>query len=198
MPTKRVTRVLLSLSRGGADAIHVREFDLLTETFVDSNSDEMGFVIPEGKTRARYKSRNVLLVGADTGVGSMTTSGYPRTVREWKRGTKLIIDAPIVFEGEDTDVSCSQYIYDETHRALGAMYEVQSRSISFYNSLYFVKMEGMSKFVKLAIAMNTEVSFFGRWMILKLKDDWEAVDNGSSSDTMYKSGSLIYLDSNFP
>ena len=194
MPTKRVTRVLLSLSRGGADAIHVREFDLLTETFVDSNSDEMGFVIPEGKTRARYKSRNVLLVGADTGVGSMTTSGYPRTVREWKRGTKLIIDAPIVFEGEDTDVSCSQYIYDETHRALGAMYEVQSRSISFYNSLYFVKMEGMSKFVKLAIAMNTEVSFFGRWMILKLKDDWEAVDNGSSSDTMYKSGSLIYLD----
>ena len=57
-----MTQVLLSLSRGGADAIHVREFDLLTETFVDP--DEMGFVIPEGKTRARYKSSNVLLVGA--------------------------------------------------------------------------------------------------------------------------------------
>ena len=135
--------------------------------------------------------RDVLLVGADTGEGSMTTSGYPRTVREWTRGSK-VDDAPIVFEGEATDVSCGQYLYDETHREGGSMYEVQSRSISFYNSLYFVRMEPAEKFVKLAIALNTEVSFFGRWMLLRVKADWEASDNGS--DREFKSGSLIYLD----
>lgn len=190
-PQGRVTRVLINLSRGGADASHLREFDLLTESFVDPEGDEIGFALPEGKTRAKYKTRNVLLVGADTGEGSMTTSGYPRTVREWTRGTK-VEDAPIVFEGEATDVSCGQYIYDEMHREGGAMYEVQSRAISFYNSLYFVRKAPTEDFVKLAIALNTEVSFFGRWMIFHLKADWEAEDNGS--DKVFKSGSLIYVD----
>ena len=104
-PQGRVTRVLLNLSRGGADATYLREFDLLTESFVDSDGEEQGFALPEAKTRARYKSRDVLLVGTDTGEGSMTTSGYPRTVREWKRGTK-VEDAPIVFEGETWCVCC--------------------------------------------------------------------------------------------
>lgn len=136
-------------------------------------------------------SRDVLLVGADTGKGSLTTSGYPRTVREWTRGSK-VDDAPIVFEGEETDVSCGQYLYDETHREGGSMYEVQSRSISFYNSLYHVRKEPTENFLQLAIALNTEVSFFGRWMLLQLKADWEANDNGS--DKVFKSGSLIYVD----
>jgi prolyl oligopeptidase len=56
-PQGRVTRVLLNLSRGGADATHLREFDLLTETFVDPGGEDKGFVLPEAKTRARYKSR---------------------------------------------------------------------------------------------------------------------------------------------
>ena len=192
-PEGRVTRVLLQLSRGGADATHLREFDLLTESFVEADGDDMGFTLPEGKTRARYKTRDVLLVGADTGEGSMTTSGYPRTAREWKRGTK-IEDAPIVFEGEETDVSCGQYIYDEKHRDGGDMYEVQSRSMDFYNSMYFMKKEGSSdEFVKLAIATNTEPSFFGRWLLLHVKADWEPKDSGSLGK-VYKSGSLIYVD----
>jgi len=190
-PRGRVTRVLLNLSRGGADATYLREFDLLTESFVDPDGTELGFSLPEGKTRASYKSRDVLLIGADTGEGSMTTSGYPRTVREWKRGTK-IEDAPLVFEGEETDVSCGQYLYDEGHREGGAMYEVQSRSITFYNSHYSVRKEPADDFVKLAIALNTAVSFFGRWMILHVKADWEPKDNGS--EKVFKTGSLIYVD----
>eukprot|EP00571_Detonula_confervacea_P001206 CAMPEP_0172317468 /NCGR_PEP_ID=MMETSP1058-20130122/31756_1 /TAXON_ID=83371 /ORGANISM="Detonula confervacea, Strain CCMP 353" /LENGTH=754 /DNA_ID=CAMNT_0013032043 /DNA_START=241 /DNA_END=2505 /DNA_ORIENTATION=- len=189
-PQGRVTRVLLNLSRGGADATYLREFDLLTESFV-LDGEEKGFVLPEGKTRARYKSRDVLLVGADTGEGSMTTSGYPRTAREWTRGTK-VEDAPIVFEGKETDVSCGQYLYDEAHREGGAMYEVQSRSISFYNSEYSVRKDQSDEFVKLAIALNSEVSFFGSWMLLRVKADWEPKDNGS--EKVFKSGSLIYVD----
>ena len=121
----------------------------------------------------------------------MTTSGYPRTVREWKRGTK-IEDAPVVFEGEETDVSCGQYLYDETHREGGSMYEVQNRAITFYNSTKSVRKEPNEEFVKLAVALNTEVSFFGRWMILRVKADWEPSDNGSKN--VFKTGSLIYVD----
>lgn len=190
-PQGRVTRVLLNLSRGGADATYLREFDLLTESFVDADGDDQGFALPEGKTRARYKSRDVLLVGADTGEGSMTTSGYPRTVREWSRGTK-IEDAPIVFEGESTDVSCGQYLSDETHREGGAMYEVQSRSISFYDSVQFARKDPADEFAKLAIPATTSVSFYGRWAILHTKSDWEPKDNGS--DKLFKIGSLVYVD----
>ena len=153
-----MTRVLLNLSRGGADATHLREFDLLTESFVDADGEEQGFTLPEGKTRASYKSRDTLIIGADTGEGSMTSSGYPRTAREWKRGTK-IEDAPVVFEGEETDVSCGQYIYDQTYREGGAMYEVQSRSVTFYNSIYNVRKDPEGEFVKLAIDLKTNVEF---------------------------------------
>ena len=112
----RVTRALLSLSRGGSDATFIKEFDLTTNQFVadmqESSQSEPAFEIPEAKTRASYKSRNVLLVGTDFGPGSLTNSGYPRTVREWVRGTSLE-EAPVVFEGETTDVSVSAYISDE-------------------------------------------------------------------------------------
>ena len=46
-PKGRVTRVLLNLSRGGADATYLREFDLVTESFVDADGNDMGFVLPD-------------------------------------------------------------------------------------------------------------------------------------------------------
>jgi len=87
----------------GSDAIFLKEFDMLTEDFVT----DAPFELPEAKTRASYKSRDVLLVGSafeDNLEGSVTDSGYPRTVREWERGTP-ISEAKTVFEGEKTDVA---------------------------------------------------------------------------------------------
>lgn len=76
---------------------------MLSEEFVTDNP----FNMPEAKTRASYKSRDVLLVGSafeDSLADSLTDSGYPRTVREWERGTP-ISEAKTVFEGEKTDVA---------------------------------------------------------------------------------------------
>jgi hypothetical protein len=78
------TRTLIGLSRGGADAVVRREFDLVDKAFVKG-----GFELPEAKSRCAWQSRDVLIVGTDMGEGSLTDSGYPRTVREWKRGTPL-------------------------------------------------------------------------------------------------------------
>ena len=92
-------RCLVSVSPGGTDADVVREFDLGTGRFV-----EAGFVIPEAKTSAAWVDRDTLLVGTDFGKGSLTTSGYGRILKLWKRGTPLA-SARTVFEGETSDVA---------------------------------------------------------------------------------------------
>ncbi|MFO0422255.1 MAG: S9 family peptidase, partial [Planctomycetia bacterium] len=94
---------LVALSRGGADADGVREFDLETKAFVPG-----GFSLPEAKSRVAWRGRDSLFVATDVGPGSLTTSGYPRTVREWTRGTPLA-EAPTVYEGQPDDMVVSAW-----------------------------------------------------------------------------------------
>ena len=51
-------RCLLHLSRGGADAVVVREFNLAARAFVPSASG--GFVLPEAKTSVRGRVHGAL------------------------------------------------------------------------------------------------------------------------------------------
>jgi prolyl oligopeptidase len=196
-----VTRALLSLSRGGSDAAHTKEFDMIAGSFVT----DQPFNIPEAKTRASYKSRDVLLVGSDFGPDSLTDSGYPRTVREWVRGTD-IADAPVVFEGDKKDVSVGAYIVDERLWG-GGIYEVRSRSMTFYTSKYWMRkleyehllapadparagVTEPSDFVQVDIQEDAEVDFVGKLLLISLRSDWEPVPGG----TTYKQGSVIYVE----
>ncbi|MEA3054512.1 MAG: prolyl oligopeptidase [Sphingomonadales bacterium] len=92
-------RCLVALSPGGTDADVVREFDLATGRFVEG-----GFTVPEAKTDVSWVDSDTLLVGTDYGPGSLTSSGYARIVKLWKRGTALGA-APTLFRGETSDVS---------------------------------------------------------------------------------------------
>ena len=76
-----------------------------------------------------YKDRDTLLIGTALGEGSLTDSGYPRTVREWKRGTKLA-DAPLVFEGKKTDVLAFASYYRDRH----VWHAFTRRMITFWTS----------------------------------------------------------------
>ena len=80
---------LISLSRGGADASVVREFDLGAKAFVKD-----GFFLPEAKSQVDWIDENTIYVGTDFGPGSLTTSGYPRIAKLWKRGTPLTTALP--------------------------------------------------------------------------------------------------------
>src|SRR6185369_4439653 len=91
-------RFLLLLSRGGADACVVREFDLATGDFVPD-----GFSVAEAKTDVSWIDQDHIYVGTDFGAGSLTASGYPRVIKRWRRGTPLAA-AEVVFEGEPDDV----------------------------------------------------------------------------------------------
>ena len=103
---------LANLSRGGADATEIREFDLETGEFVEG-----GFLVPEAKNGAVFIDPNTVLVATDFGPGTLTTSGYPRTVRLWERGAPLQ-DAKVLFEAEETDMATfmgSWEVGDETY-----------------------------------------------------------------------------------
>ncbi len=198
---KRNTLAMLSLSRGGSDATVLKEFDLLTESFLTGPE---AFFIPEAKTRASYKSRNVLLVGTDTGPGSMTDSGYARTVREWVRGTKLE-DAPVVFEGEQTDVSAGMYIDDERSRG-GDLYEVQYRSVTFYTSKHWIRkidyhhllapneredgVDDPPDFQPVDIQDDANFSMIGKMIFISLRSDWQPKPDGPT----YLKGSVVYTN----
>ena len=96
-------KCLVSLSPGGGDADEVREFDPKSLAF-----EPQGFSVPTAKSNVAWRDADSLFIGTDFGPGSLTTSGYPRTVRLWKRGTPLA-SAPILFEAKPESVGATGY-----------------------------------------------------------------------------------------
>jgi prolyl oligopeptidase len=92
-------RAILYLSRGGADAVVLREFDLATRDFVPD-----GFHLPESKGGAVWLDRDTLLLLSPLGPDMATRSGYARTVRQWRRGTEPLA-APVIFETQVESLS---------------------------------------------------------------------------------------------
>jgi prolyl oligopeptidase len=153
---------LVSLSRGGADADVVREFDLATKRFVEG-----GFRLPEAKSRVAWRDEDSLFVATDFGPGSLTDSGYPRTVREWARGTPLE-SAPVVYEGKADDMSV------EAYRDLTPGFERDfvSRQVTFWTNELFLRRAG--KLVKIAKPDDANAGIHREWLFLELRTDWDA------------------------
>ena len=81
-------RALLRLSRGGSDAVVLREFDMTRRAFVPA-----GFHLPEAKGGAAWLDRDTLLL--TTALGGETRSGYASTVRLWRRGQDWAAEPPL-------------------------------------------------------------------------------------------------------
>jgi len=169
-------RCLLNLSRGGADAVVVREFDLQTMAFVAD-----GFSLPEAKSDVQWVGRDAIFVGTDFGPGSLTDSGYPRIVKEWRRGTPLA-EAQTVYEGERGDVAAGAYVYERA----GLRREVVQRSISFYTSNSWLREGG--QLVRIAVPDDAQIGFFGTQLLVQLREDW------NTGAAVYKAGSLLATD----
>jgi prolyl oligopeptidase len=169
-------RCLILLSRGGADAKVVREFDTVTKTFVKD-----GFFLPEAKSDVDWLDENTLYVGTDFGPGSMTDSGYPRVVKRWKRGTPLS-EAVTVFEGDKKDVAVG-ISYD---RSPGYERTIVTRSLDFYHSEHLLLQDG--KLVKFDIPSDATPSFMRDTLLLRIRSDW-TVDGKT-----FPAGSLLHTD----
>jgi prolyl oligopeptidase len=153
-------RCLVQLSRGGADADVVREFDLVTRTFMKD-----GFYLPESKNSVSWLDADTLYVGTDFGPGSMTTSGYPRIAKVWKRGTKLE-QAETIFEGKAEDVACSAF-RDHTK---GFERDFVYRAPTFWTSEVFLRRDG--KLVKIDKPDSANFNVHRDLLLLELRDDW--------------------------
>ena len=168
----------LYLSRGGADAVVIREFDVEDRAFVEG-----GFFVPEAKSRVSWIDSDTLYLGSDFGDGTLTDSGYPRTARIWRRGEPFS-DAIEVFAGEQSDVAASVFrSWDgDVH------YDLAVRSPTFYTSAsYLVTDEGELEHIEIPEDAEFRGVFNGQ-MLVALKSDWTV------GGETYLQGSLIAAD----
>jgi len=155
-------RCLVALSRGGADANVVREFDLVDKVFVDG-----GFFVPEAKTTVEWVDLDHVYIGSDFGPGSLTDSGYPRVVKRWQRGQPLAA-ASTVFEGEASDVNAGVSV-DHTP---GWERTVFVRSTDFYNSRMWLLQDGAP--VEVDKPSDATLNFWREHVLIELRSDWAA------------------------
>jgi prolyl oligopeptidase len=168
---------MAKLSAGGEDAETDREFDLKAGKFVDG-----GFVLPHSKQDVAWVDKDTLLVSRDWGAGTMTKSGYPFVVKEWKRGTPLE-SAKEVFRGQESDISAGAYTLND---AQGHSLTVFYRGVTTFESEEFISTPGGMK--QLGIPKKTEGAFLldGR-VIFTINEDWTP----AGLSKMFKQGSLV-------
>jgi prolyl oligopeptidase len=169
-------RCIVQLSRGGADADVVREFDLETRSFVKD-----GFSLPEAKSSVGWLDADTLYVGTDFGPGSMTASGYPRIAKIWKRGTPLD-QAETIYEGKPEDMAVAAF-RDHTK---GFERDFVYRAISFYSSELFLRRDG--RLVKIEKPDSANASVHRDVLLVELRDDWTV------GGRTYPAGALLATD----
>lgn len=170
-------RFLVHLSPGGGDASVIREYDGAKRAFVKG-----GFTLEKSKGDAVYLDRDRLLVCRDFGRGTMTTSGYPRQVRLWRRGTD-IGRAPVLLEAPETDVRAWAYTLETARRR----YFFLARGHTFYSNTFYAYDGG--RLIKLAIPRDAMITDMAAGQaIIKLKSDWKV--RGET----FRQGSLVSAD----
>lgn len=168
-------RCLIALSRGGADASVTREFDLSTKCWVDN-----GFQLPEAKGGLGWIDLNTVYVFTDFGDGTLTSSGYPRVVKQWARGTPLSA-ASVVYEGQPDDLYISA-MHDDTP---GFERDFVCRTLAFYNDEMYLRSKD-NTLTKIDAPNSASKWVHREWLLLELRDDW-AMGEG------YASGSLLAI-----
>jgi len=168
------TRCLLSLSRGGADANVTREFDIATKSFVEG-----GFFRPEAKGGMGWIDLDTVFVYTDFGDGSMTSSGYPRIAKRWKRGTDLAT-AETVYEGQADDMYIAA-THDDTP---GYERSFVSRTLAFYNDELYLLGEG-GQLTKIDAPNSANKSVHKEWLLLELREPLTV------AETTFAAGSLL-------
>lgn len=165
---------LVRLSRGGADATVVREFDKQSKSFVKD-----GFQLPEAKSQISWLDKDTVYVGTDFGPGSMTNSGYPRISKIWQRGTPLSA-AKTIYEGKVESISAGA----SRSFSLDGQMDYVFEATSFYTNKAWIR-EG-DKLI--AIPKPDSADFSGQLngqLILQLKEDWPQFN--------LKQGSLVTM-----
>ncbi len=166
--------VLIDLSRGGADASVTREFDLKTRKFVSG-----GFQRSEAKGGISWIDRDSVFIFTDFGPGTMTSSGYPRIAKLWRRGTPLE-NAEVVYEGLPEDM----YIRASHDDSPGFERNFVQRTLAFYNDEMYLRSDD-GKLTRIDVPNSANKNVFRQYLLLELRKPWEV------GGKTYKAGSLL-------
>ncbi len=174
-------RCLVSLSRGGADARVVREFDTVAKAFVTG-----GFTLPEAKSSVDWLDADTVFVGTDFGPGSLTDAGYPRVIKRWRRGQPLA-DAVTVFEAQASDVLA----YASVDNTPGYERIVLGRVVDFYNSKQFL-LQG-DKVLPVDKPDDAQLSFWRDRVLIELRSDWRVGERNFARGSLLVGDAAAYL-----
>ncbi|NDY89574.1 prolyl oligopeptidase family serine peptidase [Ideonella livida] len=166
-------RALVELSRGGADAAVLREFDMASRQFLPQ-----GFQLPEAKSRVVWLDEDRVLVATDTGPGSLTDSGYPRQIRCWTRGTPLD-QAPCWLAADPQDVAAHAWV---DHGAQPPRVVLGSAP-AFFTTREHLWHDGQARPVDKPESAG--LGFWHGWLLLHLREDW------SVAGRQWSAGSLL-------
>ncbi|WP_027345076.1 prolyl oligopeptidase family serine peptidase [Hamadaea tsunoensis] len=167
------TRALVSLSRGGADAVVVREFDLCSLSFVAD-----GFTLAEAKSEVSWIDQDEIFVATDFGAGSLTESGYPRIVKRWRRGTPLA-GAPTVLAAPVTDV----FAYAWRSHQDGFVRDFARRMPDFHTRETFLLTDDGP--VRMDVPADAYFEAHREWLLIRTSTPWTA------GGTTHPAGTLL-------
>jgi prolyl oligopeptidase len=168
---------MFDLSIGGEDASTAREFNLKQNKFVDA-----GFIAPHSKQDISWVDKDTLLIGRDWGADSMTKSGYPYIVKEWKRGTPLD-SAKEVFRGEPNDIRAGSAVM---HDAQGDHLTLFVRAVTFFESRWWIQTPAGLKELNIPRKADPAGLLSGR-LLIDLHEDWTPNPGGPK----FNQGSLV-------
>jgi prolyl oligopeptidase len=173
---------MISLSDGGKDAVVNREFDLDTKSFVEG-----GFETTEAKQSVAWIDHDTVLVGTDWGGdgSTVTESGYPSSVRIWKRGDALE-DATELYAGQKTDVGVWPWSseLDDGTMIYGAV-----EADTFFTSQYWVLSDGDAFKFPIPAKSSLGGDYKGHQFVT-LQEDWTV------GEEEFKTGDLVAFNLN--
>lgn len=162
-------RCIVTLSDGGGDAAVKREFDRSSARFVTD-----GFTLPTAKSRTAWAGADALYVATDEGPASLTTSGYPRIVRLWRRGTPFA-EAKLIAEGQPGDVRVDPLVINDG----ATTWPMIQRSLDFYHQdISHIAPDG--RLIRSPLPSDAEVQdVLDGHLIATLNSDWRGHKAGS-------------------
>lgn len=171
------TLCFVALSDGGKDAVINREFDLDAKAFVEG-----GFQTTEAKQGLAWIDHDTVLVGTDWGGdgATLTDSGYPSSVRLWKRGEALE-DAVELYAGQKTDVGVWPW---SSELEDGTMIYGAVESDTFFTRTFYLLNDGEATAFPIPQKASLGSDYEG-WQFVTLQEDWTV------GDEMFKSGDLV-------
>ena len=172
------SRCLIKLSRGGGDAVVVREYDLKARKMATD-----GFALKEAKSDATYLNDDTILFATDFGKGSLTKLGYARIAKIWTRGAP-IADAKTLYEGQVSDVQITPASF---HTSNGD-HAIVIRAISFFENEYYAVDAAAAKTHKLPLPLSADVKgMFENAVLATLRRDYSDPKSGAN----FAKGALV-------